>query len=344
MRAIGATRRWVLESEPTGDLETDLFGLREESLGEPRDGQFVLRTLWIGTDPGLIRRLRDERNYAVPIRPGDTIPSHAVAEVVASRRPDVEVGDLFSGSLGWVEHALRRDTEGLFRVDRDRPKEAALGILGMHGLTARVGILDVASVRAGETVVISAAAGAVGLMAGQLAQVQGCRTVGMAGGAEKCRFLVERFGFDAAVDYRSDGVGEALSVACPDGVDVYFDNVGGPLQDEVVPLFKDFGRFVLCGRIALANLADLAQDHGRRDYNAILTKRLRKQGFLVYDHLDRFYEVREELWALHEEGRLDLPVSVLDGFEALPEAFMGLLSGTNIGRRLVRLEQEESDG
>jgi NADPH-dependent curcumin reductase CurA len=337
------TRRWVLARRADGRLADDLFDAVEEPLPTPDDGQFLLEVLWVGTDPGLIRRLRLEDNYAPPIGVGDTIYSHAVGRVIDSKHPDVAVGKLFSGSFGWAEHSLRDSTRGLLDVDPSRPLSAALGILGLHGLTARIGIVDIAQVQSGETVVISAAAGAIGLLVGQLAKIRGCRTVGIVGSRRKASVLVDQYGFDAAVSYRDESVQEAIRETCPGGVDVYFDNVGGDLQDAIVPQLRVFGRFIICGRIALADLASTALDTGIRDYNTVLTKRLRKQGFLVYDHLDRLSEVGEELWTLHQQGLLALPENVLEGFESIPSAFAGLLRGDNIGRQLVHLTRRATD-
>ncbi|CAB4916650.1 unannotated protein [freshwater metagenome] len=337
MSSPATTRSWVLGRRTGGRPVADMFDLVEEPLPAPGPGEFLVRTLWLGMDGGPISRLREGGNYAARIEIGDVMAGSAVGEVVASQHPDVEVGRRLSGPFGWREHALRTDTEGLFDVDPQRPASMALGLLGLHGLTARVGLLDVGTAQAGETVVISATAGAVGLLVGQLARRAGCRVVGIAGGPQKGRIVVEEFGFDACVDHRDPDVAAALAQACPDGVDLYFDNVGGDLQNAVMPAFNVFGRHILCGRIALADLADPNVDPGLRDHNAVLVKRLRKQGFLVYDHLDRWPAVREELWALHEAGELRLPESVIDGFEGAPGAFVGMIEGDNIGRRLVHV-------
>jgi NADPH-dependent curcumin reductase CurA len=329
----------VLRRRPVARPSTDLFELVEGSTPELGDRQFLVRLLWIGTDVGPVSRLREEANYTPRIELGEVMPSHGVGQVVASRHPDVAAGRMFSGPFGWREHAVCDDVVGLFEVDPVRPPSAALGLLGLHGLTAYVGLLDVGTPSPGETVVVSAAGGATGLIVGQLAKINSCRVVGITGGAAKARRVVEEFGFDACVDYRAPGLQAALIEACPDGVDIYFDAVGGEIQDAVVPLFNPFGRFVVCGRVALANLPSTRLDVGPRDHNAVLVKRLRKQGFLVYDHLDRRAAAHEALWRWHEEGRLSLPESVVEGFERLPEAFVGMLDGDNFGRRLVRVAE-----
>jgi NADPH-dependent curcumin reductase CurA len=321
-----------------------LFDLVEEPLATPDDGQFLLRMLWIGTDVGPVSRLRAEANYASRVELGEVMPSHGVGQVVASRHPDVEVGRLLSGPFGWREHALRDSLQGLFDVDATRPLSAALGLLGLHGLTAYVGLLEIGAARPGETVVVSAAGGAVGLLVGQIAHIHGCRVVGIAGGPQKARRVVEEFGFDACVDYRAPAFAEALAEACPAGIDVYFDNVGGEVQQAVLPLFNVFGRFVVCGRIALAGLPATDMDSGPRDHNTVLVKRLRKQGFLVYDHVERLASVREQLWQWHQQGRLTLPESVVEGFESTPRAFIGMLDGENFGRQLVHVADLEPGG
>jgi NADPH-dependent curcumin reductase len=331
------TRRWIVARRPVGRVTADLFELIDGPTPGIGDGQFLVRLLWIGTDVGPVSRLRDGSNYAPPIELGQVMPSHGVGEVVASRNPDVAVGELFSGPFGWTEHVVRDTREGLFAVDPARPVSFALGLLGLQGLTAYVGLLDIGAIRPGETVVISAAAGATGLIVGQLAALHGARAVGIAGGALKARAVVDDFGFAAGVDRHAPDAAAALADACPDGADLYFDNVGGDLQDTVVPLLNVFGRHLVCGRVALAGLTDLRLDAGTRDYNAVLVKRLRKQGFLVYDHLGRWPAVREELWRWHQESRLTLPEHVAEGFAALPEAFTGMLDGANLGRSLVHV-------
>lgn len=331
------TRRWVVGRRPDGRATADLFELVDSPTPAIADGEFLVRLLWIGTDVGPVSRLRDGGNDAPAIKLGDVMPSHGVGEVVDSRHPEVAVGELFSGPFGWTEHVVRDARDGLFAVDPARPVSFALGLLGLQGLTAYVGLLEIGAIRAGETVVISAAAGATGLLVGQLAALHGARAVGIAGGAVKARAVVEAFGFAAGIDRHGPDVAAALADACPDGADLYFDNVGGDLQDTVVPLLNVFGRHVVCGRVALAGLADVRLDTGPRDYNTVLVKRLRKQGFLVYDHLDRWPTAREELWRWHDEGRLTLPEHVAEGFEALPEAFTGMLDGANVGRSLVHV-------
>jgi NADPH-dependent curcumin reductase CurA len=341
--AAPLTRRWIVARRPLGRATADLFELIDGPTPGIADGQFLVRLLWIGTDVGPVSRLRDGGNYAPPIELGEVMPSNGVAEVVASRHPQVAVGDLFSGPFGWTEYAVRDTPDGLFAVDPSRPVSFALGLLGLQGLTAYVGLLEIGALRAGETVVISAAAGATGLIAGQLAALRGARAVGIAGGVVKARAVVDDFGFAAGVDRHAPDAAAALADACPDGADLYFDNVGGDLQDTVLPLLNVFGRHIVCGRVALAGLSDVRLDTGTRDYNVVLVKRLRKQGFLVYDHLDRWPMVREELWRWHEEGRLTLPEHVAEGFEALPDAFTGMLDGANLGRSLVHVADRITD-
>jgi NADPH-dependent curcumin reductase CurA len=331
------TRSFVLRRRPAGRPSADLFELVEGPMPALGERQFIVRVLLIGTDVGPVSRLREEPNYAPRIELGEVMPSNGVGQVVASRHPDVEPGRLLSGPFGWREHAVRDEIAGCFDVNPAGPPSAALGLLGLHGLTAYVGFLDIAEPRAGETVVVSAAGGATGLIVGQLAKIHGCRAVGIAGGRDKARRVVEEFGFDACVDYRAPGLQDALGQACPGGVDIYFDTVGGEIQDAVVPLLNPFGRFVVCGRIALANLSGPRLDVGPRDHNAVLVNRLRKQGFLVYDHLDRRAAAHEDLWRWHEDGRLTLPESIVEGFERLPQAFIGMLDGDNLGRRLVHV-------
>jgi NADPH-dependent curcumin reductase CurA len=335
------SRSIVLRRRPNGLPVTDDFELVEAQLPALGDGAFLARLLSIGPDAGVVSRLREGANYRAGIAIGEVIGSNGVAEVIATRNQDVEVGRLLYGPFGWREHEIRESVDGLFDVDPARPLTAPLGLLGLHGLTAYVGLLEIAKPRPGETVVVSAAAGAVGLIVGQLAKIHGCRVVGITGGPEKARRVVQEFGLDACVDYRAAEFPAQLSELCPEGVDIYFDNVGGDIQDAVVPLFNSFGRFVICGRIALTRLTNMELDVGRRDYNTVLVKELRKEGFLVYSHLHRLREAQEHLWRWHSEGRLELPESIVEGFERLPEAFVGMLAGENIGRRIVHIADPE---
>ncbi|MEA1675592.1 NADP-dependent oxidoreductase [Nitrospirillum sp. BR 11163] len=332
-------RRIVLASRPEGLPTEQNFGMEQTSIPVAGPGQMLLKTRWLSLDPYMRARMSAAKSYTPPIEVGGLMVGGTIAEVVESNVPGFQAGDLVLSNSGWQEYAVagpksvhKLDTDGL-------PVTTALGVLGMPGLTAYVGLYDIGQPKPGETVVVSAAAGAVGSVVGQLAKLKGARAVGIAGGPEKCAFVVDELGFDACVDYKAGNFKEALAAACPNGVDVYFDNVGGRVADAVFDLLNTFARVPLCGRIG--NLNDTAPPAGPDRVpallSAILTRRLHVQGFIVSDHWHRNDAFLEEVGTLVKDGHLRYREDVTEGLENAVSAFLGLLQGKNLGKALVKL-------
>ena len=334
-------RRWVLRVRPVGRPSPDCFAIEHDELTEPSAGEVLVRVRWVAIEAGRLNRLRDETSYVAPMQLGDTMSGTGVGEVIATGDPCFRPGDLVTGPLNWQEFALV-PAETLERnATGSLAPSTALGLLGISGLTAYIGLHAVGRPRAGETVLISAAAGSVGLIAGQLAALHGCRVVGLTSTDEKARRLVSEYGYTDAVDYRSViDLTDAIRAAAPEGVDVYFDNVGGTIAGSVLPLYNDFARIVVCGRINSFHLSDTRNDIGQRDNNTILIRRIRKEGFLVFDHLadtERIASIRSEIQSLAAHRSLTLPVRTSHGFESFPAAMTDLLEGRNFGQQLVEL-------
>ncbi|MFN6999958.1 MAG: NADP-dependent oxidoreductase, partial [Elioraea tepidiphila] len=294
----------------------------------------LVRHRFLSLDPYQRGRMDDAKSYAKPVALGGVMECQAVGQVAASRDTRFREGDWVLGGFGWQTFSSR-PAQSLIPIDpKEAPPSTALGVLGMPGLTAWVGMSDIGQPKAGETVVISAASGAVGAVAGQIAKLAGCRVVGVAGGADKCRFVTGTLGFDACIDHRADHLGTALDRACPNGIDVYWENVGGALQAAVFPRLRDFGRMVMCGMIAQYNDAD---PPAGPNLGPVVRKRLRIQGFIVSDQWQRLGEWRALAVPMLRDGRLKYREDVVEGLEATPAAFIGLLQGKNFGKLLVRL-------
>jgi hypothetical protein len=301
-----------------------------------RDGDVLRKTIYLSLDPYMRGRMSDEPSYAKSVNVGELMVGHTVSVVVESRQPHFQAGDLVAGYDGWQEYAVSNGN-GLRKLDRSLPPSTAIGVLGMPGMTAFVGLLDIGKPKAGETVVVSAASGAVGSIVGQLAKVAGCRAVGVAGSAEKCRYVVEELGFDACVNYKSDDLVGALRDACPNGIDIYFENVGGAVLEAVLRLLNTFARIPLCGLIS--------------DYNAtrrpvgpsllpLLRTRATIRGFIILDHYDRFPAFLKEVEPLVRSGRIKYREDIVEGLDAAPSALIGLFEGRNFGKMLVRVAPE----
>lgn len=323
----------TLASRPEGFPKESDFQLDEDDVGEPGTGEVLVRTLWLSVDPYQRGRMSEARSYARSLELGDVITSQAVGEVVESNDPRYEPGDYVVGQLGWQEHAVAR-AGTLRKVVPGAPLEANLHVLGTNGLTAYFGLFDIGQPRPGDTVVVSAAAGAVGQLVGQLAKLAGCRAVGVAGGAEKKRELVDTFGYDAAIDYKSDDVRAALKEACPDGVDVYFDNVGGEISAAVYSRLSVGARIAICGQISQYNLE---RPEPTFHPGLLIVFRARMQGFLVSDYAARFGEALPRLARWLATGELRYTEDVTQGLENAPEAFMRMLRGENRGKALVKI-------
>ncbi|MGH9875515.1 MAG: NADP-dependent oxidoreductase [Pyrinomonadaceae bacterium] len=322
-------------SRPAGMPTPDNFKIVDTDVQPLNDGGVLVRTLYISVDPYLRGRMREGRSYVAPFEVGQVIVSGVVGEVVESRAPGFAPGDIVTGMLGWQLYNLAKASE-LRKVDPTvAPVTTALGVLGMPGLTAYFGLLDIGQPKEGETVVVSGAAGAVGMTVCQIAKIRGCRTVGIAGSDDKNRYLAGELGVDAAINYKSPEMKLALKDACPKGVDVYFDNVGGEVSDAVLPLIRHGARIPLCGQISLYNLDK--PDVGPRQQPYLLVNSALMKGFIVTDYAARFTEGVVNLAQWLARGKLKYAETIAEGFENTPNAFIGLFSGENLGKQIVRV-------
>ena len=332
--AASTNRQILLKSRPQGAPSLDNFELTETPIPEPGDGELLMRTRYLSLDPYMRGRMSPAKSYAKPAAVGAPMVGGTVGEVVKSRHPGYAAGDIVLGYGGWQDYALSSGT-GLRKLDpAAAPVSTALGILGMPGMTAYVGLLEIGQPKPGETVVVAAASGAVGSVVGQIAKIKGCRAVGIAGGAEKCRFVAGELAFDACIDHRAADFVQKLEAACPQGVDVYFENVGGAVQQTVWPLLNDFARVPVCGLIAQYNAATPMPGP---DMFSVLRKRLMLRGFIVSDFAAKQGDFLRDVGEWVRSGRLKYREDVVDGLEQAPAAFLGLLQGKNFGKLLVRV-------
>jgi NADPH-dependent curcumin reductase CurA len=327
-------RQVLLRHRPSGAPIPADFEIADAPLPEPGDGEVMVRGIYLSLDPYMRGRISGVRSYAKPVDLGSVIEGRVVGQVARSRHPGVRDGDYVLGGYGWQLYSVV-PSNGLLKLDpSEAPLSTALGVLGMPGLTAYVGLSEIGRPQRGETVVVSAASGAVGAVAGQLARHAGARVVGIAGGSDKCRYVEGGLGFDACIDHRSADLGAALDRACPKGIDVYWENVGGAVQQAVFPRLNDFGRMVMCGMVAEYN--DVEPRPGP-NLMATVRKRLKIQGFIVSDQWQRFGEYRAMAAPLVRNGELKYREDVVEGLDRAPEAFIGLLQGRNFGKLLVKL-------
>jgi hypothetical protein len=326
-------RRVLLVSRPQGAMTADNFQLVATPLEPLADGQFRVRNHWLSIDPYMRGRMNETKSYAAPQPLGEVMIGATAGEVVESRNTRFAVGDKVTGVFGWQEFGTS-DGTGVTKVDDTAiPLSAYLGVAGMPGVTAWYGLNEIIAPQAGQTIVVSAASGAVGSVVGQLAKLAGCRAVGIAGGAEKCRYVTQTLGFDACVDYKAGKLQEDLEAATPEGVDGCFENVGGASLDATLTRMNPFGRIALCGMIAGYDGAP----QPLRQPALILTMRLTLQGFIVTEHLDIWPRALAELASLVAQKKLTYRESVMEGLEHAPDALMGLLKGRNFGKQLVKL-------
>ncbi|MDO8179275.1 MAG: NADP-dependent oxidoreductase [Undibacterium sp.] len=326
-------QRIVLASRPKGEVTADNFRLETAPVPELKDGEVLIRNHYLSLDPYMRMRMEDAKSYAAPQAIGETMIGGTVGEVVATKNPKFAVGDKVVGMLGWAEMGVS-DGMMLRKVDTTHiPLSAYLGSVGMPGMTAWYGLTQIMQPKAGETIVVSAASGAVGSVVGQLAKLRGCRAVGIAGGAEKCAYVVNELGFDACVDYKAGNLQADLAAATPDGIDAVFENVGGEIFDASLARMNPFGRIALCGMIAGYDGEPLPIKNTR----VLLTMRLTMRGFIVSEHIDLWPEGLKELGMLVATGKLKFRESVAPNLAAAPEAFLGLLKGKNFGKQLVKL-------
>ncbi len=326
-------RQWLLASRPSGAMSADNFRLVERPAPQPGDGQVLVRNHWLSIDPYMRGRMNDTKSYVAPQPLDEVMVGGTVGEVVASRHPTLHEGDHVVGRLGWQLYALS-DGRDVTKIDTSRvPMSAYLGPVGMPGVTAWVGLNQIIAPKTGETVVVSAASGAVGSVVGQLAKRQGCRVVGIAGGPAKCRVVLEEFGFDACVDYKAGRLGDDLGAAAPRGIDGDFENVGGEVLDAVLARMNAFGRIAVCGLISGYDQTPPPM----REFRSVLHNRLKVQGFIVSEHMSLWPAALAELGELVGTGQLRYRESIVEGIESAPQALIDVLKGRNFGKQLVKL-------
>ncbi len=327
-----------LAARPEGMVKREDFDYVEEALPELKDGQVLVKILYVSLDPAMRGWMNEGRSYVPPVQIGEVMRAATAGEVVESKSGKLAVGDSVSGWLGVQEHAVC-DADAVFKVDAETvPLSNYVGALGMPGMTAYFGLLDVGAPKEGETVLVSGAAGAVGSLVGQIAKLKGCRVVGIAGGPEKCAWIVEELGFDAAIDYKSEDVNVALREHCPEGVDVYFDNVGGDILDAALARLARGARVVICGAISQYNNLDAVK--GPSNYMSLLVNRARMQGFVVVDYMGRAAEGMQEMAGWIADGRLVAREDFVEGFERFPDALGKLFRGENVGKLVLKVAGE----
>ena len=325
----------LLASRPVGEPTEANFRTVETDVPKPQDGEVLIRTLYLSVDPYMRGRMNDRKSYVAPFAVNEVITGGGIGEVVESRSSSLQPGDIVTGMLGWGIYSVSK-AKDLMKIDpKLKPVTTALGVLGMPGLTAYFGLLDIGRPAEGETVVVSGAAGAVGMTVCQIAKIKGCRVVGIAGSDEKNRYLERELSVDKTINYKSGDTFQALKNACPDGVDVYFDNVGGDVSDAVLPLINKGARIPICGQISLYNLEK--PDVGARVQPYLLVKSALMQGFIITDYASRFAEGINQLLRWYTEGKLKYAENIVEGFENAPRAFLGLFKGENLGKQLVKV-------
>lgn len=328
-------RQFLLAKRPVGAATRDTFTYQEVPVGTPQDGQVLVHNEYLSLDPAMRGWMNEGKSYIAPVGIGEVMRALGVGKVIASNNPKFAVGDYVNGALGVQDYFLG-EPRGFYKVDpKLAPLPRYLSALGMTGMTAYFALLDTGAPKAGETVVISGAAGAVGSIAGQIAKLKGCRVVGIAGGADKCKFLVDELGFDAAIDYKSEDVPAALKRECPKGVDVYFDNVGGDILDAVLSRLALKARVVICGAISQYNNKEAVK--GPANYLSLLVNRARMEGFVVMDHAAGFAAAGQEMAGWMAQGKLKSKEDIVEGLETFPETLMKLFNGENFGKLVLKV-------
>ncbi len=332
-------RQILLAARPVGFPKDADFKLAESPVPAPGDGQILVRSIYLSVDPYMRGRMNDVKSYAPPVQIGGVMGGGAVGKVVESNNPAFKDGDIVEGMFGWQDYAVSNG-QGVRKIDSSlAPISTALGVLGMPGLTAYFGLLEIGDPQAGETVVVSGAAGAVGSLVGQIAKIKGCRAVGIAGADDKISYLTGELGFDGAFNYKTESnYSEKLKTLCPKGVDVYFDNVGGEITDGVLRLINTKARISICGQISQYNLEkpELAP---RMILSVLLVKQARAEGFLVFQFLERYPEGLRQMAQWIQEGKLKYKEDIEEGIENTPRAFMAMLRGQNVGKQLVKVSE-----
>jgi len=339
--AAAVNRQVLLRRRPSGAPTPADFEITESPIPEAREGEILCRTIYLSLDPYMRGRMNEGRSYAASVELGQVMVGGTVSQVIESKSPAFAKGDFVVGYDGWQAYAVSKGA-GVRKLDpAQAPISTALGVLGMPGMTAYVGLLDIGQPKPGETVVVSAASGAVGSVVGQIARIKGCRAVGVAGSSEKCDYVVKELGFDACVNYKSQELLPALKEACPRGVDVYFDNVGGPVLAVVLRLLNQNARIPLCGLISQYNATELPPGP---NLGPILVNRALIKGFIVSDQMDRAGAFRADCARWVREGALKYREDVVEGLDAAPGALIGLLAGKNFGKLLVRVSSDRTRG
>ena len=329
-------RQILLVKRPIGIPDESCFKLVTSSIPTPANGQLLLRTRFLSVDPYMRGRMNDRKSYVPPFQLNEVLNGGVVAEVIESKSNNFFYGDFVVGNLGWQDYSIAGEKEVRKINPEIAPVSTALGVLGMPGLTAYFGFLDIGKPKQDETVVVSGAAGAVGTVVGQIAKIHGCRVVGIAGSEKKTKYLIDELGFDFAINYRTvSDLKKELNEVCPDGVDIYFDNVGGDISDAVLSLINNNARIVLCGQISLYNEKHIPM--GPRIQPQLLTHSAMMKGFIVRNYADRFDEGLSQLAVWLKEKKLKYAENIVEGLENTPNAFIGLFAGENLGKQIVKV-------
>jgi len=335
IRSATTNRQFRLAARPVGLPKSSDWSFVDEPVAAPREGELLVKLRYISLDPAMRGWMNEGRSYVRPVELGQVMRAAGVGEVIESRNEAFPTGAYVVGTFGVQEYAVS-DGTAVYRVDPNlAPPPKFLSVLGLTGLTAYFGLLDIGRPEPGQTVVVSAACGAVGQIVGQIAKIKGCRAVGIAGGPEKCRYVVDELGFDAAVDYKREDVRDALRTHCPDRIDVYFDNVGGEILDTALTLLARHARIVLCGAISQYN--ETGPRHGPANYMALLVDRARMEGFLVFDFFSRYPEAIGDMAGWMAEGRLRSREDIVSGIETFPDALLRLFRGENFGKLMLEV-------
>ncbi|MEZ5462905.1 NADP-dependent oxidoreductase [Dokdonella sp.] len=330
-------RQFKLAQRPVGMVKRSDFDFVESPVPQPGEGEILVRILFISLDPAMRGWMNEGKSYIAPVGIGEVMRAGAAGVVVASNSPAFSVGDHVVGALGVQDYAISNG-KGLNKVDtRLAPLPVYLGTLGMPGMTAYFGILDVGQLKSDDTVVVSGAAGAVGQVVGQIAKIKGCKVIGIAGGADKCRYITEDLGFDAAIDYKSEDVKEGLRKHCPKGIDVYFDNVGGEILDAALSRLAMHARIVICGAISQYNNTEPVR--GPANYLSLLVNRASMKGMVVFDYAARYAEAATEMAGWMQQGKLKTREDIVDGLENFPEALLKLFRGENTGKLVLKVAE-----
>ncbi len=328
-------KQWRLKQRPFGEPNSDTWEMTVEDVGEPADGEVLVKVEYVSLDPAMRGWLNDAKSYIEPVGIGDVMRAGTVGQVVKSNNDRFSAGDYVVGYDGVQQYSIT-DGKGLHKVDPNlAPLSLYLGVLGMPGMTGYFGLLKTGQPKEGETVVVSGAAGAVGGLVGQIAKIKGCRVVGIAGGEDKCKFLVDELGFDAAIDYKSENVKKALKETCPNGVDVFFDNVGGDILDDVLTKINMRARIVICGAISQYN--NTTPVKGPSNYLSLLVNRARMEGIVVFDNVKEYPQAMQEIGGWVQQGKLKPKEHIVDGIDTFPDTLMMLFKGKNFGKLLLKV-------